>query len=179
MRGSIEDLYFDWLYAKVLDPIAGTSTPSLTYRRLMRTLHSLEFVFLLPGDDNRAEMGRDLRVEYCDAARVVADRDWLIMPCSVLEMLIAFSRIAEFNTDEDLTARDWFWVMLENLGLAHRTDAHTRVEERTTEAVETMIWRNYDYGGHGGLFPLERPTQDQREVEIWYQFCAYLDEQDI
>jgi hypothetical protein len=37
--------------------------------------------------------------------------------------------------------------------------------------------REYDSdGGNGGLFPLNEPNEDQRDVEVWYQMMAYLQE---
>ena len=77
MTELLEDPYFEWLCAQV---IRQETTPSLTYERLLATLHATEFVWLVSGDDNRAEDGVELRDP--------TERGH--MPCSVLQMLIAF-----------------------------------------------------------------------------------------
>jgi len=94
--------------------------------------------------------------------------------CSVLEMLIPLARRAEFDTD--IPMRDWFWTFLRNLGIDEMNDATPAVKARVDPILERLIWRRYRRDGLGGLFPLRRPMEDQREVEIWYQFCAYLTE---
>jgi hypothetical protein len=133
-------------------------------------------VWLITGDDNRAEDGVELREEYLSTTDAPYDQDWLELPCSLLEMLIAFSRRAEFNTD--ISAKDWFWEFVHNLGLMQFNDAYGASEDEIGQALYAFIWRQYDYRGHGGMFPLHHATHDQAEVEIWYQFCDYLVDQD-
>jgi len=91
-------------------------------------------------------------------------------------MLIAFSRVAEFETDE--SAKNWFWVMLTNLGLSTVNDATPINEKALHDVIEQFVFRTYNRRGHGGLFPLTHTKKDQREVEIWYQFNEYLFELD-
>ena len=98
----IEEVYFNWLYSKVA--YMPNPTPSLTFYTLFRDLHSTEFVWLISGDDNRAQDGLDLRREFFRESLIHQDPAWNDIGCSVLEMLIAFSRKAEFETDLD--ARD-------------------------------------------------------------------------
>lgn len=175
MDEPIEETYFNWLYSKVAS--VEVPTPSLTFYSLLSTLHSVEFVWLISGDDNRAEDGLDLRTEFLRVAQLEQDPAWSSIGCSVLEMFIALSRRAEFETD--VSARDWFWIFLTNLGLAHLNDAQDGVGEPTAIVLDRFIWRTYRRDGLGGLFPLQRATKDQRKVEIWYQFFAYLDDQEI
>ena len=59
MNEPFEEAYFKWLCAKV--DHTNVPTPSLTHWNLLRILHRNEFVWLLTGDDNRAEDGVDLR----------------------------------------------------------------------------------------------------------------------
>lgn len=172
----LENLYFNWLCAKIYSN--GNQAPSNTYWRLLRTLHNTEFVWLLVGDDNRFEDGLALRAEYIIQLDLPDLQEWRRNPpCSVLEMLIAFSRRAEFNAG-DGSAKDWFWEMLRNLGLDEFNDGVVGTDTVEIEDIlDNMIWRTYKYSGKGGLFPLDRPERDQREVEIWYQFCDYLVDQ--
>lgn len=167
----IENLYFNWLCAKVI--FNQNPTPSLTYWRLFRKLHSTEFVWLLMGDDNRAEDGKELRVEFLIAGDIPDDPVWRSFHgCSILEMLIAFSKRAEFQTG--LPAKDWFWILLENLGLSEINDASDVSDDELDTILANFVWRSYEYDGVGGLFPLENPLQDQKNLEIWYQFFDYL-----
>lgn len=166
----IEESYFNWLYSKVA--YVAVPTPSTSYWILLRNLHMTEFVWLLSGDDNRAEDGKDLRKEFLREANVDQDPPWLTIPCSVLEMLIALTRRAAFETDN--TDREWFWIFLENLGLSELNDASNKNQLYEQDVIERLIWRTYRSDGLGGLFPLQNPEHDQRKVELWYQFCAFL-----
>jgi hypothetical protein len=173
MAEPIEDLYLNWLYAKVAYSDAPSS-PSVSYNKLLLTLHSIEFVWVVAMDENRAQDGLELRNEFLKQAHILVPSSdaWYTMPCSVLEMLIAFSRRAAFETE--YSAEEWFWMMLSNLGLDDQHDSSAGLVALVTEVVDTLIWRTYDPDGHGGLFPLDEPEQDQRGVEIWHQFCEYL-----
>lgn len=174
MNEPIESTYFNWLCAKVMQ--IENPTPSLTYWNLLRELHNTEFVWLLSGDDNRAEDGLDLRPEFLTASFLKRDSFWENVGCSVLEMLIALARRAEFETD--IPAKDWFWTFIDNLGLLDFNDASDENPEIIKEILFRFIWRTYEYNGVGGLFPLRNPEHDQRKVEIWYQFAEYLTDQE-
>lgn len=169
----IESAYFNWLCAKV-GPTHGT--PSQVHWKLLRELHNTEFVWVEAMDENRALDGLDLRREFVDATHSSSDPSWDFLGCSVLEMLIAFSRRASFVTDR--RPRDWFWECLRNLGIDHLSDA-VYDGHRINDVLDRFIWRTYDFNGQGGLFPLQDPHTDQRRVEIWYQFCDYLIDQEI
>lgn len=173
MEEPIENLYFEWLCAKV--QYIEVPTPSLTHWELLAQLHGTEFVFLISGDDNRAEDGLDIRREYVIEARPVYDEAWMNAGCSILEMMIFFARRAQFQTD--IPSAIWFWKFIENLDLLDFNDAS--YSQLDVESVlDQFVWRTYDYNGRGGMFPIEHPSKDQREVEIWYQFCEYLVEQE-
>lgn len=176
MNEPIEEVYFNWLYSKVAS--VDVPTPSLTYWTLLRDLHSTEFVWLLSGDDNRAEDGLDVRREFYRQIRFDQDDPWMHVNCSVLEMLIAFARKAEFQTQ--MRAREWFWIFMENLGLNDLNDAQHGVTKQVSEVMDAFIWRTYRRNGQGGgLFPLRRTKHDQRKAEIWFQFCEWVIEKEI
>lgn len=170
----IESTYFNWLCAKIMQ--VDVPTPSLEYWKLLRMLHSTEFIWLLSGDDNRAEDGVDLRTEFLRESYLENDQSWADFGCSVLELLIAFSRRAAFETEQ--SAKDWFWEFLYNLGLSDFNDAYNPDGLEVDECLQRFVWRTYDANGRGGLFPLDNPKHDQRQVEIWYQFCEWLLDQD-
>jgi hypothetical protein len=174
MDEPIENLYFNWLCAKVLN-LKPFEKPD-KYWNLLRKLHRTEFVWVMSGDDNRAEDGKELRKEFILQAELPDDPDWrILIGCSVLEMLIAFARRAEFQ-DETPTPT-WFWEFVANLGLDKQTDRDFD-EEYVEMVLDDFIWRTYNPDGNGGLFPIKNPSADQREIEVWYQFCEYLVDQD-
>ena len=178
MDGPLEDLYFKWLCAKV--SYVMNPTPSLTYWKLLKILHNTEFVWILPGDDNRAEDGKELRIEFLHAGDIPDSPMWRELPCSILEMLIAFSRRADFQTD--IPAQEWFWELIDNLKLKEFNDGcdFSKYDIEYIEMIlDQFVWRTYNEKGEGGLFPLNvlDGYHDQREIEIWYQFFSYLDDQ--
>lgn len=171
MSEPIENLYFNWLCAKVTH--VKVPTPSNTHWKLLRKLHTTEYVFVLPNDKNRADDGVELRLDFLREARVRDEEPWHHEPCSVLEMLIAFAYRAAFQFDE-VTPQEWFWLFLKNMGLADFVDSHYR-EGKATDILERFVWRTYASNGVGGsIFPMRDPPQDQRQVEIWYQLFDYM-----
>lgn len=161
----IEVRYFEWLYSKVVPEL------DRSYQVLLQVLHATKFEFLVGGDDNRAEYGSQLRLTYRKEMHL-GNVDWPYESCSVLEMLIALVQEAEFETEID--HHIWFWVLIENLELSEMDDSSNPDPNYMAHILDTFVWRKYDYNGRGGLFPLKHPEQDQRRVEIWYQFCAYV-----
>lgn len=174
MPEPLEHAYFNWLCAKVNR--LENSTPSLRYDLLFRMLHNTEFVWLVVGDDNRAEDGIELRRDFLTVSGYEDDQNWMSVGCSVFEMLIAFSKRAEFATD--ISFVDWFWEFIENLGLKEFCNANLHSYDQVSDILYTFVWRQYNFSGDGGLFPLRGATHDQTDVEIWYQFCEYLADQD-
>lgn len=169
MAGPIEDKYFNWLCAKVLEPQLRV------YVDLLKIMHGTEFVWRIPGDRNRADDGMELRREFMYETHTGPDPTWEATGCSVLEMLFAFSRRAEFQTS--MPAQEWFWKMIENLRLDDFRHISPGEDIIVREAMHALVWRTYDSSGLGGLFPMRWPRRDQREAEIWYQFCEYVEEQ--
>jgi hypothetical protein len=176
MNEAVESAYFHWLCSKVID--VRNTDPHLTYWKLFRVLHGTEFTWVHHMDENRAADGKDLRRDFITMTEVVrGDDSWRHeMPCSVLEMLIAFAKRAEHMTD--IPYQMWFWEFLKNLGLDDMSDAVDAEPQDIVESLTVFLNREYDPDGIGGLFPMDDPPTDQREVEIWYQFCQYLDDHD-
>lgn len=166
MEEPLEEEYFLWLCAKVLD----IKLPN--YWDLMRILHSNEFVWLLSGDDNRADDGVELREMFCRERDIPHDEDWFSLPCSLLELFIAFSQRASFQTER--SAREWFWEFLTNLHLEEYRRVGPEDVNVISDILYQFVWRTYNFNGQGGMFPMRKPHEDQRKVEIWYQFCDYL-----
>ena len=175
MSAPLDELYLNWLYAQVGS--VKEKHPARTYWSLCRQLFTTEFVWIVPNDDNRLEDGRDLRKEFFEYEAIDdVDPEWMRLGCSMLEMLIGLSRRLAFEADGE--PRDWFWVLMRNLGLDQCSDKYQHNYEEIDDILNRVIWRTYRHDGHGGLFPLRNSETDQRDVEIWYQLNAYLLERD-
>lgn len=172
MSPEFDELYLTWLYREVANP--DIANPSQTYWKLVNYLFRKEFLWLVPNDENRSEDGKFLRYEFLEdlgLEEADCDPDWLFLECSVLEMLIALSRRLSFQAEGE--PRDWFWVLIKHLGIKHN-DRKPFPVSIVEEVLNRLIWRTYDPDGRGGLFPLEFPTKDQRDAEIWHQLNSYL-----
>lgn len=175
MTAPIDELYFQWLYAQIGD-VKLKAPASKTYWLLAKQLFDKEFVWLVPNDDNRVADGRELRSFFLADTGVTPDQSWLDLGCSFLEMFLALAHRLAF--ENGWRHDKWFWHMLDNLNLEIYTDRNygDGTPDVIDETLERVLWRQFEPDGMGGIFPLEHPHQDQREVEIWYQACAYLAE---
>lgn len=178
--------YFNWLCHLVwLDEFDGR-----IYYNLAHILHAMEFYSLIPLDHNREQDGIRLRTtwleimdEQADAlgiGRPMYSSDCLTGPCSVLEMLVALSMRLEAdimqNDEYGPRAAVWFWEMMSNLRLFWLDDSRITDDIFVKTQIETVLERKYDKNGVGGLFPLKFSSEDQTQVEIWWQAQAWLKE---
>jgi hypothetical protein len=172
MDGPLDEQYFIWLYSQVA--AVKLRNRAKSFWSLTRVLLKKEFIWLIPNDDNRAADGRDLRYEFLSETGLQADPDWLDQGCSMFEMLLGLARRLSFEADGEV--RVWFWHLIEVLDIYQYNDRvyDEKAEAHIHEALDRVIFRLYSPSGRGGLFPLNRPQQDQREVELWYQLAAYL-----
>lgn len=175
-REQIHDDYFEWMYHIVCDK---RYTKPMSFGKLLYFLNSIEFTYTIPKDRNRAEDGIALRYRYANATDCEGALDYLIGPCSVLEMMIALAIKCEENIMDDPDIGDrtgqWFWEMITNLGLGAMTD--TRYDQRLVEdVIVRFLHRDYEPNGRGGLFTVRNCDRDLRDVEIWAQLCWYLDD---
>lgn len=169
----LDEAYLVWLYSQVGS--VKLRNRSKTYWTLLRLLYCKEFEWVerIPKDENRAKDGIDLRREFLDETGTrLDDPDFLYRGCSVLEMFVALARQLEFEGGG--TQGEWFWVLIDNLGLTECTDTNPPEEDILYHIIDKVIDREYAPNGAGGLFPLQHPSEDQRDVEIWYQANAYL-----
>lgn len=135
----------------------------------------IPFSWTVHNDGNRVEDAREIRQEFLNKNRQeYRPVAWYEMDASMLEVLMAISKRMAFKTD--VSPGVWFWKLIENLGLEYCTDSawsqRTRLD--VLQTTEQLINRTYQPDGKGGLFPLNDPPEDQREVEIWLQMNAYL-----
>lgn len=174
-EGTLDDAYFEWLYSLI--GAVNNRNPDRSYWALARKLHSTEFTWSVPNDDNRVEDGKELRLEFINSTRYQLDDPhnlWIDLGCSMFEMLIALARIAAFESDRSVT--EWFWRFMHNLELEEYSDRiyEISIDEEVEEVLERLNERTYSASGRGGLFPLRNSREDQRNVELWYQLSAYL-----
>lgn len=168
----LDETYFVWLYSQVGS--VRNRNRAKTYWTLLRLLFQKEFTWSnIMMDENRAQDGVDLRYIFRDETGTdLNEAGWESYGCSMLELLIALSIKLAFEGEGE--AKDWFWVLIDNLGLTECTDANPPDPNIIEEILEKVIVRGYAPNGAGGLFPLSDSQEDQRGVELWYQAQAYL-----
>lgn len=168
----MKNRYFDFLCS-----IVGRT---YEYSKLLGELHGTDFYSLIPNDDNRCEDGKQMREKFNDEEGQQALSQSDLEECTVLEMLIGLCFRLEFETAQspwEKTPREWFWILIDNLGLEWCDDAlYEQLESRDEIITKVKIFldRRYKNDGNGGLFPLRNPRKDQRRIEIWYQMSAYI-----
>ena len=174
--------YYRWLLSKI------NISNHEEHRTLLSILFDREYFCLVDHDENRKESGLYLRYLFEEETGYPISEYkevGLNVPCSVLEMLIGFAMNIEndimYDPDFGDRTSEWFWMMLYNLGLDKATNEEIGFNFRFGMAyidhiLDVWLDRSFDYDGTGSPFPLENPQEDQREVEIWYQAMAYLDE---
>lgn len=165
--------YFKWLCDIVC---GGRFSKNISYDKLLKCLHSIEFRVLIPNDINRAKDGVDLRRRYYLQTSNYAG---LSCPCTVLEMMVALTIRCEESIMDNPSFGDrtgqWFWEMIRTLGLSNITDDYFD-EAYVREKIDIFMDRQYEPDGQGGLFKIKHCRRDLRTVEIWYQLCWYLDQ---
>lgn len=173
----IKEEYFSWLCYLV-----KVRTHDERQRNLAKQLHQKEYYALIPNDDNRVEDGKKLRQVFADEQLDDGDCPCLDGPCSMLEMLVALSKRVDFILGDshhvDRTS-EIFWELVNNLGLRQFLENDPADEEKVygnDVLLDNFLSRKYSWTGRGGLFPLKKGNRDQRNVELWYQMMAYLEE---
>ena len=172
--------YYIWLVNSVGEGTGGRDTEE--YSRLLGRLFSLDYIYVMPMDGNRAEDGIDLRYHFghetgTDPAVIASLLD--VRPCSILEMIIALAR----RCDEDIMwsplegsrTGKWFWAMMDNLGFTDMTDV-LYDEDAVDKTLFIFLERRYTRNGEGGLFAIKNESVDMRKTEIWYQMHYWLNE---
>ena len=162
--------YYDWLYKIV----CGEWEPrNLSFHRLLMYLFNRDYIPACEMDVCRATDGINLRYRFASENNIPygkIDAVFQGVPCSMLEMMVALAIRIEEHIMEDRSMGNrvgqWFWSMVVSLGLAAMDD--TRFDSR-----------DYQPNGAGGLFTLSHPTEDMRQIDIWYQLMAYLNENEF
>lgn len=167
----MNDSYFCWLVGLIGDEYIAQN-----YQKLLWKLYTTNYIWELDYDRNRAADGLYLRREYANASGYF---QFISGDCSMLEMFIALARRAENDImhDPDFGDRSaqWFWAMLQNLGLDVYDDFHW-FEREVDRILDIFIHRRYAKNGVGGAFPVRSQARDLTQTDLWWQMNAYLEE---
>lgn len=170
----MEDAYYSWLVGLI-----GDDYVAVNYQKLLWKLYVTDYIWELDYDRSRAADGLYLRREYGRASGIAMDIVMQNRRCSVLEMLIALARKAEYDIMHDPDYGDrsskWFWTMLENLGLDVYDDWHF-FEQEVDRILDVFLHRRYETNGMGGAFPVHAAARDLTKMDLWWQMNAYLEE---
>lgn len=171
----VNNEYFEWLCDLAC---RNRYSNQISYKKLLTYLHSTPFRYLIPRDENRAEDGLELRYRFVYENDYTDDVEMYIDgPCSILEMLVSLCLKCEEIMDDTQMGnrtRQWFWGMINNLGLGSMSDDNYD-RRYVVNTVEQFLDRDYEPDGRGGLFTIRDCDCDLRDVEIWHQLCWYLD----
>lgn len=178
--GILRKKYFLWMI-NVVGPVPRKYHRK-SYRDLLEHMNSTEFVPFHPMDENRIDDGVELRYRFgreegFPDAEISCNLD--NRECSVLEIMVSLAiRMEEtITSDPDYGNRTglWFWSMVESMRLMDMDDSQFDAET-VDRVLDRMIRREYASNGRGGLFTVQNPREDMRNVEIWYQMMWWLTE---
>ena len=142
------------------------------YSKLIKQLDTIPYTWALILDKNRAEGGMEFRRIFAFESGTNIE-DVRTGPCTVLEMLIGVASHMRDILEESIS--HWFWVLISNLTLDQFAD-----EMYEPRVVEIMVnsWLNHNYrsNGVGSIFPLKEYLGDCRNIDIWTQMNAWINE---
>ena len=174
-----DERYFEWLCDQVA-PARG-SPGYKDYSQLFHILHAKMYYSLVEHDENRGSDGMVLRDEFATENGLSAKDILRGQGATLFEVLVYLSRRITFDMADIVsnnTPSRWFWEMMSNLNLDSYTDQkiNMRVDYPylIDDILERLLARQYSPTGVGGLFPLWRKGQDQRQMELWFQCQQYL-----
>lgn len=170
----------NFAYRGWLRDLVGLADPF--YDQFSAIAWQLPYEYSVANDANRALDGELLRQRFVNETSMKLDGN--PGECRVLEFMVALAhRMHETTYDPEYpdAVPDWFMELLINLGLdENKMLSHQPNEQTFVYAIEHALYlvvkRKYAWDGKDGLFPLKRPRNDQRKVEVWYQMMAYLNE---
>lgn len=161
--------YFQWLINKI-EYTDG-------YIPLLTRLWDIPFNSQERMDENRAADGVGLRYSYFTDPGIVAGMNYN-HPVSVLEVFIALAgRMNSIVEDSDDRAPEFFWTMINNIGLGLQT-ADNFDPSYVDFRLDILFNKQYERDGSGGgLFVITNQNHDMRDADLWYQAMWYLAEE--
>lgn len=170
----MNELYFKYLCSLV-------ETPDPVHGKLLQALYNKPFVWFVPHDDNRASDAAMLRDDF--SLQYTGDECLGDIDVNMLELIIslAYRCQAMAMSSNEMSMHDWFWILLNNIGLSeYRDGIYDKLggDQEVDRILTVVIDRTYTRNGRGGLFPLtptsKNKKNDQRKIELWYQMCAWI-----
>lgn len=175
----MEEVYFEWMTSLVFPE----TWQRHEYDYLLRALDDSIFHFSasVPTDENRMIDGIDLRYRFsCHGGydhETVSNILKRNNSCSTLEMMVALSLKGDdqvlYDYETGSNADFIFWSMLKSLDLTQMTNSRFDMDH-VIQRVSRFLNRDFDYDGSGGLFTVDRPRRDMRDVDIWSQMNWYF-----
>ena len=181
--------YRQWLISQV-EPNNGPDG----YSWLCEVLHGIAFFPIMEMDWNRNDEALGLSSEWAESEGLGVDETNLALDiieeshpcgfCTMLELFVVMARHMHFElmySSYDRDISDWFKELIDNCGLGSFTNDFVKgvekeCDDRITELISTVIFRKYGWDGEGGMFPLSRPSTDQRDEELLVQMNNYIAE---
>lgn len=172
------DDYNEWLYSVAI----STINERCDHSKLLSKLNNIPYNYIHPMDVNRYDDGIDLRFRfgYEEGYSDIEIENYLnIRECSVLEMMVALARRIEDNIMFDVRYGHqysrWFFEMLKSLGLYLMNNENFNAAY-VDDRVAKFMQRQYQPNGNGGLFTIDDPRIDMRNIEVWQQANIFLTE---
>ena len=168
----MDNAYFRWLVG-----FLGDEYLEKNYSKLLSALFYKEFTWSIEYDENRAADGLSFRKIFCEEFGESPKTPylWPFSGCSVLEMMLGIARRCEdeliYNPEKGDQTGEFFWLMIENLGLDIYDD-YGYFEEEVERILERFLDRKYPPSGEGNLFRLRH--FDPRKIDLWLQLNLYL-----
>lgn len=143
---------------------------------LLKELYNTEFYSLVDRDYNLETKAKGLRYEFSQQLFYQEG------PATVLEVLIQLAIEMDYilwNPDFGDRTVEWFWEMMDNLGLSDMPDDRFFERggtERVNKVIHRFLDRQYTRSGRGNIFTTSDKHNDFRHTEIWYQLNEYVKE---
>lgn len=169
----ITERYFKWLCDKLF------YGRDISHKKLIRKLFELDFIYIIRNDENRESDGLYLRKDFKNEANI--SKDYIFdFPCSVLEMLLTLCQKIDYDCSDSITGPlidVAFYMLIDNAGLL-QFDDYNYDDSKIEDIIENILYHNYLPNGEGSFFPLKRPMEDSRDLELLTQMNRYLNEID-
>lgn len=171
--------YRNWLVRKM---------NAYEYTILFDFLYDIEFEWVIERDENRAKDGIYLRAWFESESGLAIPEGWDSWPCSFLEFVVGLAMTMEnrvlYDPCDGADESTWFWELMSNIGLDIYDDKTImQTGQAAMDDIEHLVYtvmdRQFSYSGKDGLFPLDNPVEDQRDVEFWFQMNAYCNEKKV
>lgn len=177
---NLNELYYKWICSMIFPD----ERMRIKYSNVLHLLNITKFEYILALDENRLRDGIDLRYHFSYACKIPYDIisvNFDNYSCSMLEMMASLAKRCEDDIMSDNNYGDrtsnWFWLMFCNLGLnAYDNDSWSISSYYEVKNIlHKCMFREYNQdGSNGGLFILNSPYYDFRNMQIWDQMCLCM-----